>query len=238
MRGRPVAAAATALVTLVSLAGCSSGDDAADETTVADTAAPTTEAPTTTAVPTTTSSTTTTTTTTTTAAPTTTTSAPTTEPTDTTINVDAEVEAFEAVVEAADLSWVVYTAALMSPDDDIVVGRLETVYTERLVAGFMDIIDEYRANGYRLIESDDLPATQEVELSSVAIDLDRGRATLQVCVVNSFVKVQRMPDGTDEVVDDAVSRRVEELGFVEVDGAWKVDTARIPEESEQLIRCD
>jgi hypothetical protein len=71
----------------------------------------------------------------------------------------------------------------------------------------------------------------------VIVDVERGIATVQVCNVNTLIKVQRLGDGTDLVIDGGVSEQVEEIDLERIDGVWKVSGARRPPDSEQVASC-
>ncbi|MFW2336273.1 hypothetical protein, partial [Ilumatobacter sp.] len=201
------------------------------------TAPPTTPAPSTTpptAVADTTTSTTAATTTSTTTAPTTS-LAPAV-----TVDPDDFVANTIAIIETAERAFVVYNTALNDPFNNEKVEAIAEVFTSRLVEGWMNIIEEYRENNFKSIPNPDgVPARYDVDINSVEVNLNNGTGSVQVCHLNTFVKVEvgGNADGSDRVVEDDVTERVEQLEMVREDGVWKINRASLPNESEILTSC-
>jgi len=236
-----------AAVVLVSAAGCSGDDDADAAVTTLIESTPTTTAPeptttaTTTSPPTTVSPTTIspttladTTTSTTSSIAVTTSPAPTV-----TLDPGDFVANSIAIIETAERSFLIYNAALHDPFDDEKVDAIADVYTPRLVEGWMNIIEEYRTDNLRSVPSPDNPARYDVDINSVEVNLNNGTGSVQVCHLNTFVEVEvgGNADGSDRVVDDEVTERVERLDLIREDGVWKINKASLPDESEILTPC-
>lgn len=227
-----------AVVALLTLAACSGDDDSASATTTAPPPPTTNETTTTLAATTTTHATTTTDATTTSAPPETT--ASTTEPPTTTLDPDDLAANTLAIIETVERSFEIYNAALNDPFNDEKVAALSEVYTPRVVEGWMNIINEYRENDYRSLPNPELPARYDVDINSVEINLRAGTGSAQVCHLSSFIKIQiaGAADGSDLVIDDEITRQVEQLELVQEDGIWKINGASLPADSEVVTSCE
>ncbi|MDJ0771391.1 MAG: hypothetical protein QNJ12_21575 [Ilumatobacter sp.] len=144
-----------------------------------------------------------------------------------------------AIIETVERSFEIYNAALNDPFDDDKVAALETVFTARLVEGWTNIIEDYRANDFRSLPNPDMPARYDVDVNSVEVNLSNGTGGVQVCHLNTFVKVEvgGNPDGTDRIVDDDVTERVEQLELVREGTTWKVNRASLPDDDEVVTPC-
>lgn len=228
------------IAALLAVAACNGDDDAATTTvtvqpsqpgsTTAETATETTGPPTTsTSNPPPTTETT----------PPTTAPRPTTEPTaettDPPTTTDQPVDDFAAqtlvVIERTEASWEIVLAAFRDPLDDAKVEALDEYFTGNQLEGFNNLIDLYRADGVRAVAREGMSDTYEVEPRSLALDLEGGRATVQVCHIETSLVVETAgnPDGTDRVISDDIEQQIVEVDLVLADGTWKASTARTPE---------
>lgn len=237
-------------VSLVAVAACSGGDDEASSTTALSTVASappttpapeptdTTEAPATTAPPATTAAAVATTEppVETTAPPVETTAPPveTTDPSDptTTVSSDEAVQARFDVLERAEAAWPTATRPVYNdPFNDELVANLENFYTGNLLEGINNVVQQLRDGNFRTIPRDDQPEIYVADPRSLAVNVESGRATVQVCHINTAILIQvgGNPDGSDRIAEDEIREQIVELELLLVDGVWKVASANEPE---------
>ena len=103
----------------------------------------------------------------------------------------------------------------------------------------MNSIEDYRVNNLRSLPNPDVPARYDVDPNSVEVNLDSGTGRVQACHLNTFLEVETggNPDGTDRIIEDEISERVEQLELIRDDGAWKIDAASIPDEPDGETPC-
>jgi hypothetical protein len=226
-----------ALFAACALVACSGDDDTANPTTTATSAFATTTAvtPAATALPATTTPRS--------SAVGTTTAAPTTAPIPTTVGTPSstgpidEAEAIAAIIETAQGAWRAYHDALLDPQDETKVAGLAQYYDGPILDGLARFVEDYRANGYRLVENPTLESSFTLSPLFVTLDLEDGLATVVGCHVNGYVKVHvgANPDGSDRVLDDSVIRRMETRELQLVDGRWKVTAAALPPDNSEVL---
>jgi hypothetical protein len=225
------------LLAACALVACSGDDDTADPTTTATSALATTiaEAPTV-ATPTTATAPSSTAVATTTSVPTTA-PIPTTAAAPTSTGPLDEAEAIAAIIETAQGAWRAYHDALLDPQDETKVAGLAQYYDGPILDGLARFVEDYRANGYRLVENPTLESSFTLSPLFVTLDLEDGLATVVGCHVNGYVKVHvgANPDGSDRVLDDSVIRRMETRELQLVDGRWKVTAAALPPDNSEVL---
>lgn len=77
-----------------------------------------------------------------------------------------------------------------------------------------------------------MPASLEPDPLSVEVDVGSGTASIDVCEVNSCIRLRTGgdPDGSDLVLDDAISVTRQRHEFVRADGTWNmIDSTQIAE---------
>lgn len=236
MRSR--VAMAVAAITL--LAACNGDDDAEPTTTTAVHLEETTTSsarPTTTAAPDPETTRTTAPETSTTQEQSTTTNVvPATDPT-TTADPDDYTAQGVLVIKRVEESWRTVRMLLDDPFDDDKLAALDGYFTGNQLEGFRNVVQDYRDQNLRSVDNPDVPEVYTAEPASLALDLEAGRATVQVCHRDSTLLVETAgnPDGTDRVVIDDVSEMIVELDVKLVDGVWKVSSARVAET--EIAQC-
>ena len=237
MHWRPATLILAAIIVTTS---CSGDDDTAATTVPPTTSAASTTAEGTTAEATTTAAPSTTeapTTDPTTSPPPTnsdgTTTEPTTRPTEPPTSSDIDDFARQAaeIIERTEASWDVVLAAFQDPFDEDKAAALDEYFTGNQLEGFNNLLDVYRRDGVRAVQREGISDTYEADPRSLALDLEGGRASLQVCHVETSLVVETggNPDGTDRVISDDLEEQIVELDVIRVDGTWKVSRARSPE---------
>jgi hypothetical protein len=145
-------------------------------------------------------------------------------------------EAIE-VIDRTEASWQAVLTAFRDPFDEAKAAALAEYFTGNQLEGFNNLIEEFRAGNFRSVPNPGEPEIYDVDPRSVALSLDAGIATVQVCHLDTSLIVETggNPDGTDRVVSDDIEREIVELDVIRIDGVWKVDSARAPET--EIARC-
>jgi hypothetical protein len=123
----------------------------------------------------------------------------------------------------------------MNPTDDEAYAELSHHFAEPLLGALQAAIQRLRDLNEHIVVNPDVPSTVVPEPLTVEVDIDDGMATIELCEVNSFIRVQvgGAPDGTDLVVDDSITVIRQRQSFVVEDGSWKMNDAERLVDSDQ-----
>ncbi len=229
------------------VAACNGGDEPVVTTTPAPAATATTTAAVT-APPTTTA----TTTTTSTVAPTTTpTTPPSTPPAPPTTPIDpATPTSFTAIGDiSAEERGAIETAfreafrtfeqALLTPDDEAAVQLAYSYASGTNLEAITAQVEQFRADNQRLRPSDQFEPSRTILQGPGRLSDAPDEVVLIVCDFDPWevVEVGTGPDGSDKLVNDAVSTRRAEVYMRIEDGRWKIYRYRLDRRWEGVTEC-
>ena len=224
---RLAVAAALSLV----LAACSGDDDASLDTTPAP--SPTTSATVAATTPETTSPTTE-------PAPQTAPQTLPAEPTTTATSAPPDEDQIKQdVIDAAFAAWKSLNDLRLDPTNDDLLEALARTRTGASLDSAIEIVTNYRVGNRHSITHPEFPASFQAYPETVEVDAELGLASVEYCWLNSniFVEVGGDGDGTDLVLDDAVSANRERSDLVFGESGWQEVGGVVLEEFPEATQC-